>query len=58
MREVVSLVQGLGGRLVGADVVEYNPLRDPSGVTAYVAAKLVKELASRMLDCEMERRMY
>lgn len=58
VREVVSLVQGLGGRLVGADVVEYNPLRDPSGVTAYVAAKLVKELASRMLDCEMERRMY
>jgi arginase family enzyme len=35
--------------VVGADVVEYNPRRDPSGVTAVVAAKLVKELASRML---------
>lgn len=58
VREVVSLVQSVGGRLIGADVVEYNPLRDPSGVTAYVAAKLVKELASRMLDRETERRMY
>lgn len=50
VRDVITLIQTLGGRLVGADVVEYNPARDPSGVTAYVAAKLVKELASRMLD--------
>lgn len=50
VREVLTLIQTMGGRLVGADVVEYNPTRDPSGVTAYVAAKLVKELASRMLD--------
>lgn len=50
VREVLTLVQGIGGPLIGADVVEYNPLRDPSGVTAYVAAKLVKEIASRMLD--------
>lgn len=49
VREVITLVQGAGGRVVGADVVEYNPVRDPSGVTAFVAAKLVKELASRML---------
>ena len=42
-------MQGLGGHLIGADVVEYNPWRDPSGVTAYVAAKLVKEIASPML---------
>lgn len=50
VREVITLVQTMGGRLVGADVVEYNPARDPTGVTAFVAAKLVKELASRMLD--------
>jgi len=49
VREVLGLVQGTGGFVVGADVVEYNPRRDPSGVTAVVAAKLVKELASRML---------
>lgn len=49
VREVITLVQGMGGQLVGADVVEYNPTRDPAGMTAAVAAKLVKELASRML---------
>lgn len=49
-RDVITIIQSLGGRLIGADVVEYNPLRDPSGVTAMVAAKLVKEIASRMLE--------
>jgi arginase len=49
VREVLGLVQGTGGFVVGADIVEFNPRRDSSGVTAVVAAKLVKELASRML---------
>ena len=48
-RDVLTLVQGLGGRLVGADVVELNPTMDTSGVTAIVAAKLVKELSGRMI---------
>jgi arginase len=54
VREVITLIQGLGGTLVGADVVEYNPVRDPSGITAMVAAKLVKEIASRMLEGRRE----
>jgi agmatinase len=49
VREVIDLVQGVGGVLVGADIVEYNPQRDIGGVTAIVAAKLVKEVAGRML---------
>ncbi len=49
VREVLGMVQGAPGPLVGADVVEFNPARDPQGITALVAAKLVKELASRML---------
>jgi arginase family enzyme len=49
-REVVQVIQSLGGTLVGADVVEYNPVRDPSGMTGMVAAKLVKEIADRMLS--------
>lgn len=49
VREVVGLVQDLGGPVIGADVVELNPRQDRSGLTARVAAKLVKELASRML---------
>ena len=50
VRDVITLIQEIGGQLIGADVVEYNPRRDPLGSTAYVAAKLVKEIASRMLD--------
>ena len=49
VREVLRIVQGLRGRVVGADVVELNPSRDRDGVTAMVAAKIVKEIAGRML---------
>lgn len=38
--------------VVGADVVELNPTRDPSGITAALAAKLVKEIAALMLRPE------
>jgi len=48
-REVVDLIHDTGGTLVGADIVEYNPGEDIGGVTATVAAKLVKEVAGRML---------
>jgi len=48
-RQAIDLIQGFEGELVGADVVELNPVRDRHGVTAMVAAKLVKELAGRML---------
>jgi arginase len=47
-RDVIGLVQGLSGPVVGADVVELNPELDVRGLTAVVAAKLVKELAGRM----------
>jgi len=49
-RDVIGLVQRLRGRVVGADVVELNPTRDPDGLTARVAAKLVKEIAARLLE--------
>jgi arginase len=49
VREVLGIVQGLEGMLVGADVVEFNPREDISGLTARVAAKLVEELAGHML---------
>jgi arginase family enzyme len=52
VRNVVGLVQGMRGTLVGADVVELNPSCDVDGMTARVAAKLVKELAARMLSGE------
>ncbi len=50
VRDVITLIQHLEGPLVGADVVELNPARDPTGVTAMVAAKLMKEIVARMLE--------
>jgi arginase len=49
VRQALSMVQSLRGPVVGADFVEFNPAADRSGVTAGVSAKLVKELAGRML---------
>jgi arginase len=50
VREVVSMIQSLPGPIVGADVVELNPTQDASGASATVAAKLGRELASRMIE--------
>ena len=47
-REAIGIIQAIEGPLVGADLVEFNPLRDPSGLTGMVCAKLVKELAAKM----------
>jgi arginase len=52
MREVLTLIQQTPGTLIGADVVEYNPRQDLGGLTAVVAAKIIKELAGRMLATE------
>ena len=49
VREVLDLVHFIGGRIVGADVVELNPGRDVQDLTIGVAAKIVRELASEML---------
>ena len=52
VREVISLIHAVSGPIVGGDVVEYNPRQDLAGVTAEVAAKLVKELAGTMIAQE------
>jgi agmatinase len=49
VREVISLIHAVPGPIVGADVVEYNPAQDLGGVTAAVAAKIVRELAGTMI---------
>lgn len=48
-REIISMIQDIKAPMVGADIVEYNPLRDINGMTAMAAAKLLKELAAKML---------
>lgn len=49
VRDVLSLIHTLGGPIVGADVVEYNPSQDLGGVTAAVAAKITREIAGHIL---------
>jgi agmatinase len=49
VRDVIALILAVPGTIVGADVVELNPSQDMGGVTAQVAAKIVKEIAGRML---------
>ena len=48
-REILSMIHDLPCSLVGADIVEYNPNRDQLGLTAMVAAKLLKETLANML---------
>jgi agmatinase len=49
VRDVLTMVHQLRGMIVGADVVEFNPGQDPTGVTAVVAAKIVREIAGQMI---------
>ncbi len=49
-RQLIELIQGLQVPLAGADIVEFNPRRDPSEITAMVAVKILKEVAARMLE--------
>lgn len=46
VREFLQVLHRVRGGPVGADIVELNPARDLNGMTATLAAKLVKELAS------------
>src|SRR5690242_12425260 len=49
-RQAIDLIQRLRGRVVGADIVEFNPRMDPLHITGTVCAKLLKEIAARMLE--------
>ncbi len=46
VRDVLAVLARVRSRIVGADIVEYNPTRDVNGVTAVLAAKLVREVAA------------
>lgn len=47
IRDMFRALDQVRGQIIGADIVELNPVRDIGGVTAIVAAKLVREIASR-----------
>ncbi len=48
-RQVIDLIHGLQANIVGLDVVELNPTRDPSGITAAAAVKIIKEVAGQVV---------
>jgi len=47
-RQVIELLHALRASIVAADIVECNPRRDIDGLTATVAAKLLKEIGGMM----------
>lgn len=48
-RQAIDLINRIRGRVIGADIVEFNPRTDPLHITGTVCAKLLKELAAKML---------
>ena len=50
VREAIGHIQAIRGNIVGADVVEFNPLQDQTGLTAVVAAKVLKEILGTMIE--------
>ena len=48
-RTVINFIQDIDQPIIGADIVELNPHRDHANITASLAAKLVKEVASKMV---------
>jgi arginase len=49
VREALEHLHSITATIVGADIVEYNPSRDVSDLTAAVAGKILKELLGKML---------
>jgi arginase len=48
-RQALNVIQRLNAPIAGADIVEFNPQMDSTGMTAMVCAKLLKETAAKML---------
>ena len=49
VREAIAHLHAVEGTIVGADIVEFNPSQDISGMTAIVAAKILKEILGKMM---------
>lgn len=49
MRGLLHIIQSIPVPIIGADLVEYNPVRDIHHMTAMVGYKLMKEIIAKML---------
>lgn len=47
-RQAVDIIHALKAEIVGMDMVEVNPDRDASGITASAAAKIIMEIAGKI----------
>jgi len=50
VRDIINILHSIDAPIVGADIVEYNPVRDTYNITASVAVKLLKEIAGIMVN--------
>ena len=48
-RQVIDLIQNIDAEVIGADIVEYNPIKDFQSMTAFLAAKMMKEILAKMM---------
>lgn len=49
-RQVIEIIQNIKApAIIGADIVEFNPKIDHSGLTARICAKILKEIAAQIL---------
>lgn len=48
VRDAIGHLHSITGTIVGADIVEYNPVQDVSRLTATVAGKILKEILGKM----------
>ncbi len=49
VRQILDVIHSIEAPIIGADIVEYNPLRDINNMTAMVAMKLYKEVCGKMI---------
>lgn len=55
-RQVINIIHSLNARIVGMDVVEVNPDRDNSGITASAAVKIIMEILGRIVSLKGTKR--
>ncbi len=50
-RQLITYIQNVSApKIIGADIVEFNPKRDESGITAIVCAKILKETIAKIVS--------
>ena len=49
VREAIAHLHAISGKIVGADLVEFNPKQDVSQLTALVCRKILKEILGKMI---------